>query len=222
MKLKRLLTGGEVGRDVLAIKRGLGRFAQKEGAGDTFFKRPKGGYSDKYNPTTKNAVAAFQRWKRLKVDGELGQKTLDALWPFMDLYSRYMYRRFKPPKPKAPTSKPVEPKQGWGSLTRSLWGLYSEARNMGLSDLGTYNPASRLPSGRPSDHAVYPARAFDAGFSPATGYAHPTARRFFDIARNDSNVEYVILGNRIWSRARGLHSYTGGGHESHVHVSGRH
>lgn len=35
-------------------------------------------------------------------------------------------------------------------------------------------------------------------------------------------IHYVILGDKIWSTERGLHAYTAGGHESHVHVSGAH
>lgn len=121
-----------------------------------------------------------------------------------------------PPKPRY-----VEPKQGFGSLDQSLWELFSAGRHMGLTDLGTFNPASRLPSGRPSDHAVYPARAFDLGFSPATGNKHPVASEFFKLCVGRPEVQYVILGSRIWSHQSGIYSYTGGGHEGHVHVSGR-
>jgi len=117
--------------------------------------------------------------------------------------------------------KLVEPVQGFKSLHRSLWPLYSVGRSLGLSDLGTYNPASRLPSGAPSDHAVYPAYAFDLGVDPDVGYADQEGRKLFDLARADAAVEYVILGDKIWSQARGLHGYTGGSHDNHVHVSGR-
>lgn len=118
--------------------------------------------------------------------------------------------------------KLVEPIQGFSSLHRSLWQPYSTGRSMGLVDLGTYNPASRLPSGAPSDHSVNPAYAFDLGFDPATGYEHPVARRFFDLMTGHPSVEYVIVGDRIWSDdGRGVRPYTSGGHESHVHVSGK-
>ena len=85
---------------------------------------------------------------------------------------------------------------------------------MGLTNLGTYNPASRLPGGGLSDHARYPARAFDVGGPPAT------LDRFFRAMINRPGVEYVIYRDKIWSRSRGLHAYTSGGHETHVHVSG--
>jgi hypothetical protein len=114
----------------------------------------------------------------------------------------------------------VEPRQGYSSLEQSLWADYALARHMGLSDLGTYNPSSTLPGGGKSDHAYYPARAFDAGFSPPIGYAHPIARAFFEAMVGRPEVGYVILGNVIWSRERGRHAYTAGGHAGHVHVSG--
>lgn len=117
--------------------------------------------------------------------------------------------------------KLVEPLQGFGSLHESLWPLYSVGRSLGLSDLGTYNPASRLPSGAPSDHSVYPAYAFDLGVDPDTGYQHPQGRKLFDLARADAAVEYVILGAKIWSRTGDLRTYRSGGHANHVHVSGR-
>lgn len=115
----------------------------------------------------------------------------------------------------------IEPVQGFSSLHRSLWEPYSIGRSLGLFDLGTHNPDSRLPGGGPSDHSVYPAMAFDLGFDPDTGYQHPVARRFYDLMCGHPAVEYVILGDRIWTDdGRGTHPYTAGGHLNHVHVSG--
>lgn len=111
----------------------------------------------------------------------------------------------------------IEPLQGWNSLHKSLWGHYSTGRSMGLSDLGTYNPNSRLPSGVPSDHAVKPAYAFDLGFSSSK---EPIAKKFFNLMIEAHGVGYVILERSIWSIEKGLHAYTSGGHETHVHVSG--
>jgi hypothetical protein len=94
---------------------------------------------------------------------------------------------------------------------------------MGMSDLGTYNPASKLPSGAPSDHAVYPAAAFDLGIDPDTGWDNDVARSYFLSLVGNPRVNYLILGDKIWSRARaseGIRSYSGGGHANHVHVSG--
>jgi len=110
--------------------------------------------------------------------------------------------------------------EGPSSLEPSLWGAYNYALSLGFTNLGTYNSASRLPSGGISDHAVWPARAFDlGGFSG--GWSNPKARRMFWYMTRLPSVEYVILGDKIWSRSRGLHAYTAGGHESHIHVSGR-
>lgn len=134
----------------------------------------------------------------------------------LDLLAQYADEH----KPPPPAPKYVEPRQGFASLDRRLWDEFTTGRNMGLTDLGTYNRASRLPSGLPSDHAVYPAVAFDLGFSPQIGYAHTTARKFFHMIAGAEGIHYVILGNQIWSREKGMHSYTDGGHEGHCHVSG--
>lgn len=113
----------------------------------------------------------------------------------------------------------VEPKQGFASLERSLWPAYSLGRRLGLADRGTYNPSATLPEGGKSDHAYYPARAFDLGFLPPVGYLHPIARTFFEAMIGRPEVNYVILGDVLWSQARGRRRYTAGGHLDHVHVS---
>lgn len=120
-----------------------------------------------------------------------------------------------PPKPKL-----VEPRQGFGSLHRSLWEAYSIARaEPWATDLGTFNGASRLPSGRPSDHAVYPAMAFDiGGFSG--GSQNPKALALFHKLRVLPEVEYVLLGRLIGTND-GTRPFYGGGHETHLHISGR-
>lgn len=115
--------------------------------------------------------------------------------------------------------KLVEPNQGWSSLSRTLWEVYSMGRNAGLSDLGTYNPKSTLPGGGKSDHAVFPAMAIDFGIDPDTGWNNLKARYYVQKIAGRPEVEYVILGNRIWTR-RGWGAYYSGGHMNHVHVSG--
>jgi hypothetical protein len=218
MKLKRRLVGPNHpagpshGRDVTAIKRGLWKVESE------FFPRPAKGFNDIYNLRTENAVKTFQRIEGIPASGAVGQPTLDALWPYMDMYARYMYRTYRPPKPKPPPL--IEPNQGFRSLHSSLWEAFSLGRRMGLSDLGTYNPSSTLPSGAKSDHAVWPAYAFDLGVDPDNGFQNPTGRAFFEAMVGRPEVEYVILGNRIWSRSLGLHAYGAGGHDNHVHVSG--
>ncbi len=111
----------------------------------------------------------------------------------------------------------VQPRQGFASLSPALHAAYSLGRRLGLSDLGTYNPAATLPGGGKSDHAYHPARAFDLGLTKAG--TRERARWFFRQMIDRLEVEYVIFEARIWSRERGLHAYTAGGHETHVHVS---
>ena len=118
--------------------------------------------------------------------------------------------------PTPPDAPPV------ASLHHSLWESYAEAlRTPGLFSLGTYNPDSRLPSGLPSDHAVYPAYAFDIGFDPDTGWNNPVARAYAEKTAKRPEVEYVILGNRIHINGA-WKAYSGGGHLNHIHVSGHH
>jgi peptidoglycan hydrolase-like protein with peptidoglycan-binding domain len=205
------------GRDVVAIKRGLSKVET------SFFPRPPAGFDDVYNRKTADAVKTFQRLNEIAATGHLGQATLDALWPYMDAYARLMYRAFVVPKPKPIPPPLVEPNQGWASLHSSLYAAFSIGRSLGFSDLGTYNPNSKLPSGAPSDHALHPARAFDLGIDPDVGYAHDAARAYFHSMIGRAEIGYVILGDRIWSRSRaseGVRRYTGGGHANHVHVSG--
>ena len=217
MQLKRRLyppshhLGPTNGKDVELVKNGIGRYE------DNILPKPKAGYSQNFGPPMEEAVRQIQRMEKLERTGIINQATFDVIWGCMDAYRRLQYRRFEPPKPKLEL---IQPKQGWNSLDRSLWLLYSQGRHMGLTDLGTYNPASRLPSGAPSDHAVYPAMAFDLGITPDNGFNNDIGRCYFYSAMHDANCEYVIIGTKIWSRERGLHEYTAGGHMNHVHTSG--
>jgi len=118
------------------------------------------------------------------------------------------------PSPSIPT--------GPSSLDRSLWPLFKMAQEREFTNSGIYNPDSRLPSGRPSDHALWPALAFDAGFTPQVGMANQKAKDFFDLVSGRPEVEYVICGGKIWSRSQGLHNYIESySHAGHIHVSGR-
>jgi hypothetical protein len=228
VKLKRPLYGPDEpkgpsrGSDVVAIKRALSKVETD------FFPRPAAGFDEVYNRKTAAAVKVFQRLNKIEATGDVGQPTLDALVPFMDSRARSFYTKFELP-PAEP--KLVEPYQGFESLHHELWDAYSLGRTEyalgdgpGLAS-GTYNPASTLPSGAKSDHAFFPAWAFDLDIGPDTGFANVKARGFFEeLVRRQAElgIEYVILGDKIWSRAKGLHAYTGGGHENHVHVSGSH
>lgn len=149
--------------------------------------------------------------------GVVGPETFRALRETgsIDRYGDYLLAEYAKQHPVI-----VEPAQGYRSLHKSLWPIYSTGREMGLSDLGTYNPNSKLPSGAPSDHAVWPAYAFDLGVEPDTGWSNAVGREFFMAATKDRNVEYVILGDRIWLRGIGVRAFHGGGHLNHCHVSG--
>jgi hypothetical protein len=115
------------------------------------------------------------------------------------------------------------PVQGWGSLDASLHLAYSMGRQRGFTDLGTYVD-------KPGDHGVGPpALAFDLGRKDRflfKGWGYIKARRLAQlyVAEHDGlHINYVILGRRIWSRARPYwHPLMTGdtSHDFHLHVSG--
>lgn len=220
MKIKRSVyrtshpAGPTKGQDVIVLAHGLAKHPKAK------FDKPPGGFDDVWNELKAEATERVQRAAGIQATGNVGQATFDEIWPHVDAYRRLQYRRFTVPPPPQPPL--IEPVQGFFSLHFSLWEAYSLGRRMNLSDLGTYNPDSNLPSGAPSDHAFHPSWAFDLGIEPDTGYQNPIGRSYFEAMMGRPEVEYVILGNRIWSRAQGLHSYFGGGHDNHVHVSGNH
>lgn len=222
--------GPSRGRDVRDfVKRTLNRLSAQIPVGENFFVKPPGGFDDVYNEKTAEAVATVQRFNDITpATGNMGQATLDALWQYADSYAKWVYRTWSAPKPKPLPSELIEPYQGWASLHPSLHEAYSLGRHMGLGDgpglaSGTYNPSSTLPSGSPSDHSVYPARAFDLDIGPDTGWQNEPARAYFYALLGRPEISYQILGDRIFSRARaseGVRLYTSGGHANHIHVSG--
>ncbi|MBA3745242.1 hypothetical protein [Sporichthya sp.] len=203
-----------VGKDVEAHKRGVAR-ALGSGRLTTLMSKA---------PIVRRTFGVFfvtdvkrlQELAGISQSGVIGPVTHDLIYDHMDDLAVRLLKEY------AASVRPrlVEPNQGFNSLHSSLWEAYTIGRRMGLSDLGTYNPASRLPSGAPSDHAVNPAMAFDLGFSPGTGWNNITARAFAEKMAGRAETEYVILGDRIWSRDRGWRRYSYGGHEGHVHCSG--
>lgn len=118
----------------------------------------------------------------------------------------------------------VEPVQGFYSLHNSLWLAYSMGRKRGFTDLGTY-------VNKPGDHGWNDrermAAAFDLGRKDRflfKGWGYLKARRLAQLYvkyNKPLGIEYVILGNRIWSRKNGWYAYTrDASHSFHIHVSG--
>lgn len=210
---------GTRGKDVEALTRASFRYYE-DWAGLALFERRGTARRESYETWDRARVKAIQKLEGLPQTGVIGPYTFGVLLDHMDSRSRALYLEYaRSVKPKpAPL---VEPNQGWSSLNRILWPAYSEGRRRGFFDLGTYNPRSRLPSGRPSDHAVLPAMAFDLGVSPATGWNNAKARAYAWWTSGRPEVEYTILGDRIWrGRSRVWGAYYNGGHLNHVHVSG--
>lgn len=210
---KRKLTKGSYGKDVEAVGRALCK-ARVNFLSIIVFQLLPTKVRRMYGFRKVKGVSTFQKRHRLPITGVYNQETHRKLLPYFDQYALFLYKDYSPPP------QLVKPKQGFNSLHRSLWETYSMGRNLGMSDLGTYNPGSRLPSGGRSDHAVYPSKAFDLGVSPPIGYSHPVAKKYFHAIIGRPEIEYVILGNKIWTRSQGIHTYHSGGHDNHIHVSG--
>lgn len=168
-----------------------------------------------------------------RTEGVFDEPTLRALEQAgFDAEARRLWLAWRPAPPPVPPL--VEPYQGFGSLVDDLWRPFTIGRGMGLKDgpgtaSGTYNPASRLPSGAASDHATsrldgrvgMPACAFDLDIGLHVGYQNPLARAFFQKMCGRAGVHYVILGDRIWSTEKGFHAYgDSASHSNHVHTSG--
>lgn len=83
MQLIRELHRGMRGPDVRAMKRAL----KRAGCGNALI------MSKRFGSAAQADLMAFQRHHHLKVDGVLGQKTLDKLWPFVDAYGRKLFRK---------------------------------------------------------------------------------------------------------------------------------
>lgn len=123
----------------------------------------------------------------------------------------------------------VEPVQGFDSLHDSLWLAYSMGRKRGFTDLGTYVNKPLDHGGKPSRRGP-PAWAFDLGRKDRfmfKGWDYLKARslvRLYVKEHKALNIEYVILGHKIWSRGQGWRYFpdSGGSHSFHIHVSGHH
>jgi len=120
--------------------------------------------------------------------------------------------------------KLVEPRQSFSSLQPSLHLAYSMGRVRGFTDLGTHVD-------KPGDHGSNPSWAFDLGREDRfffKGWGYLRARRLAKLYvkhRLALNIEYVILGRRLWSREKPYwHPLTTGdtSHDFHIHVSGHH
>lgn len=118
----------------------------------------------------------------------------------------------------------VEPNQGFRSLAPELHLAYSIGRKRGFTDLGTH-------AKKPGDHGFWPAWAFDLGrknrfFSKGWNYLVARRLALLYVKHHQAlNINYVILGRRIWSRSKPYwHPLTTGdtSHDWHIHVSGHH
>ena len=228
-RIRITLRPGDRGLDVHARKRAIaralggGRLARLEGRrqGETpaQAKRRRETFQRSYVGDVKLA----QRLAGIPMSGVMGPELDEWLLEHghFDALALELDRRYAEEWKREHETRLIEPRQGWTSLHPSLWTVYSVGRGrFGLTDLGTYNPASRLPGGGLSDHAVFPAMAIDFGIDPDTGWNHLMGRAFVLWAVGRPEVEYAILGDRIYFGRFSWHRYTAGGHMNHVHVSG--
>lgn len=204
------------GKDVHAVRRAGIRYLQDDSLWKAYKVMPEWSRRT-FGTGMKQLVRRIEAKAGMAVDGKAGPG-VDRILRKSGAYDSVcdeLLREYADEHPPPPVVLPV------ASLHYSLWAAYSEALSTtGLFSLGTYNPKSTLPSGAPSDHAVYPAYAFDIGFDPDAGWANPVARSYAEKTVKRLEVEYLILGDRIHIDG-GWKTYTGGGHFDHIHVSGR-
>lgn len=102
MTFWRVIKLGTVGKDVVAVKRGLAR------AGHGSLK----GITPVFGPFAVRHLKRFQRGHSIMATGNYGRKTHKALWPHFDATAKKLYAQAKPkPKPK-PKKKVYVPSGG--------------------------------------------------------------------------------------------------------------
>lgn len=212
--LTRVLKPGMYGKDVQGVRRACNLFVGREVPTAPIVVQRTFGLG------MTELVKAAQDEAVIPKSGVAGPALMEALRraDAFDAYATQLLNQYAaehPPKPPKP--RLVEPKQGFRALQASLWPSFSVGRSeYGLSDLGVYNPsAANIAMG--SDHAVYPAAAYDLGF---TSRNRASAQAFFRWVITQPTTRYAIFERSIWSRAYGLRRYGGIPHETHVHVSG--
>jgi hypothetical protein len=214
--VKRTLNVGDRGDDVAYAQRLLRAPAVSVSRVGFYVGPIDGDYGDRSAAAAKRAKyeLGFPARKLIGNFGTQLERYLRGLDPLPALYRRRRKKRLA-------RQVLIEPNQGWGSLDRSLWEAYSEGPRRGFLDLGTY-------VNKPGDHGVGPpCFAFDLGRKDRflfKGWNYLKARRlalWYVKNHGRLNIEYVILGRRIWSRTFGWHAFTrDSSHDFHIHVSG--
>lgn len=108
VKLRRLLTLGKVGQDVVAVKTALRAWKRSSISNTTPL----------YGEGAVAAVAAFQKAHRLTVDGVFGQQTLDKLAPHFSTRARKLYET--PPAAKLVQPIPARFETGHNAIHETL------------------------------------------------------------------------------------------------------
>lgn len=206
--LIRTIRPGDYGKDVEAVTRAFHRLL-KTGRLDEFRAKPTW-----YRRTFNESKVLLSRRAAMALElppyGIVGPHLDDALLASgsYDAFALMLAKEYE----DAHMPKLIEPRQGFQSLHRSLWSAYSIGISRGFTDLGTY-------ADKPGDHGVWPSFAFDLGIEPDTGWQNLKARKYvLEISRRPE-VEYVILGDRIYFGTN-WRGYSLGGHYNHIHVSG--
>jgi hypothetical protein len=223
-RLTRILEEGMSGKDVHASKRIVFKYIedpfswQKLSSSLPLVRNKFGGFF-----TT--SVNKARKKAKLPPNGTMNNILLEKMRKAgaVDAYSNKLLQDYADEQ----ETNLVEPYQGWAYLNKKLWEAFSIGRNMGFKDgpgtaSGTYNPASRNPSGSKSDHAYLPSYAFDLDIVEHTGWDNLKARSYFYKLIARPEISYVILGDKIWSRENGFNNYPYGGHENHIHISMTH
>ena len=202
--LKRGLCGGEVGKDVQGVQRGV--HAALTACGEVARNARNGTYGD----LTVSDVQAWQRLEGIEPTGNTGQPTLDTLWPWMDAYARSLY--FKAKIGQAPTLPHGELRYGWDgdrvrALQQMLWRALEDAsvnaRNATYGD-GVRRDLELFAEVADLNPAPDPDTCTQSVWEMCYGFADAYARELAaDAAGSSSGVRSELVTHAEWYVATG-------------------
>ena len=222
-RLYRDLRVGHVGQDVRGAKRVVAKVLGHGRLRQLVAQTPL--VQSTFGPFFARNVKAAKGALELAGDGVVREAFLEAADAAgkVDALAESYFMAAK--KDYKPVPKLIEPYQGFNSLTPHLWEAYTLCVGK-YGFLDGPGKASGTYANKPGDHGYWPSQAFDVDIISHKGWENREAREcFWELwnRREELNINYVILGRNIISRARPyLHDQGSNDHFNHIHVSAVH